>query len=260
MSKLTLAEAIAAGTDKGYLRVQEGAGGMVLERKVFASRKDGKVAVISKGKERLQKKSKDGASGARSKEMEDGQDSSTSLSNEAKHWRMAYMNMKKEQYAEKNEMEELLKLTLDRESQLASYGRLLSRKVDSLLDPIGDSTEAAKELSAKLEEQRKLLRLYEILTGIVAKEDDDADRRGGYVCTVKNRVHKKATKFSLRKDSKAANKDTSCHFVPLANLENLPDYVHTAIDFEPNMAPVILTDLLCKLLEDGDSEDEEDEK
>ena len=72
MSKLTLAEAIAAGTDKGYLRVQEGAGGMVLERKVFASRKDGKVAVISKGKERLQKKSKDGASGARSKEMEDG--------------------------------------------------------------------------------------------------------------------------------------------------------------------------------------------
>ena len=259
MSKLTLSEAIASGTDEGALHVQEGAGGMVLQRKVFASRKDGKVAVISKGKERLQKKSKEGASGAGRKEKEEGQDSSTSLSNEAKHWRMAYMNLKKEQYAEKNEMEELLKLTLDRESQLASYGRLLSRKVDSLLDPIGDSTEAAKELSAKLEEQRKLLRLYEILTGIVAKEDDDVDRRGGYVCTVKNKVQKKATKFSSRKDSKAANKDTSCHFVPLANLENLPEYVHTAIDFEPNMAPVILTDLLSKLMED-DGEDEEVEK
>ena len=250
---MTLSEAIASGVDESAFVVKEGSQGMVLDRNVFASRKGGKVAVVSKGKERLQKNKNYGGGGAIStKETEDVQDA-TSLSNEAKHWRMAYMNLKKEQYAEKNEIEELLRLTVDRESQLASYGRLLSRKVDSLLDPIGDSTEAAKELSAKLEEQRKLLRLYEILTGIVAKEDDEAERRGGYVCTVKNRQQKKANKFSLRKDSKATNVDTSCHFVPLANLENLPDYLQTAIDFEPNMAPVILTDLLSKLA--GDDED-----
>ena len=253
---MTLSEAIASGVDDSAFVVREGSQGMVLDRNVFASRKGGKVAVVTKGRKRMQKKSKDvGEGGATisNKDKEEAQNA-TSLSNEAKHWRMAYMNLKKEQYTEKNEMEELLKLTLDRESQLASYGRLLSRKVDSLLDPIGDSTEAAKELSVKLEDQRKLLRLYEILTGITAKEDDVTERRGGYVCTVKNRVHKKASKFSLRKDNEASNLDTSCHFVPMANLENLPDYLQTAIAFEPNMAPVILTDLLSKL--SGEDEEE----
>ena len=101
MSKLTLKEAIAAGNDEGSLKVTDGGREMVLERQVFPSRKGGKVSVVSKGVERLQKKSKGHDGSATKKERDEVQDTATSLSNEAKQWRMAYMNLKKEQFAEK---------------------------------------------------------------------------------------------------------------------------------------------------------------
>jgi predicted RNA-binding protein YlxR (DUF448 family) len=259
MSKFTLKEAIEASEASGVIKVTDQGREMILERpQAFGSRKGGKVCSVSKGKDRLEKKSSNSqSSSSRSKEDEvdegvEPASSAVSLSNEAKKWRMAYMEVKRDQYVEKKEMEELLKLTIDRESQLASYARLLSRKIDSLIDPIGDSSAEAAELSAKLEEQRKLLRLYEIMTGISAREDDEPERKGGYVCTIKNRVQKKATRFALRKDKRAANIETSCHFVPVANVESLPDYVQTAIDFEPNMAPVLLADVLSQLYADDD--------
>ena len=263
MSQFTLKEAIEASEAAGQVKVTDQGREMILQRTAFQSRKDGKVCTVSKGKERLTKKatsssgsgSKSSSSGSSSKVQESNEeDTTTASSNEAKQWRMAYMDLKKEQYNEKKEMEELLRLTLDREAQLSSYARLLSRKIDSLIDPIGDSSEEAKELSAKLEEQRKLLRLYEIMTGISAREDEDPERKGGYVCTIKNRMQKKATRFSLRKDKNASSVDTSCHFVPLANIESLPDYIQTPIDFEPNMAPVLLADVLSSLY----AEDEEE--
>lgn len=266
MSQFTLKEAIEASEAAGQVKVTDQGREMILQRTVFQSRKDGKVCTVSKSKERLTKKASSSSSGSgggssssssggnRKMQESSEEEPSAASSNEAKQWRMAYMDMKKEQYNEKNEMEELLKLTLDREAQLSSYARLLSRKIDSLIDPIGDSSEEAADLSAKLEEQRKLLRLYEIMTGISAREDEDPERKGGYVCTIKNRMQKKATRFSLRRDKKAPSVETSCHFVPLANIESLPDYIQTPIDFEPNMAPVLLSDVLSTLYADDDEE------
>ena len=265
MSKFTLKEAIEASEAAGAVKVTDQGREMILQRTVFQSRKDGKVCTVTNGKERLTKKvGSDGSSssgsgsgndrygGSKAKQSEEEATVESALSNEARQWRMAFMELKKEQYNEKREMEELLNLTLDREAQLSSYARLLSRKIDSLIDPIGDSSDEAIDLSTKLEDQRKLLRLYEIMTGISAKEDQDPERKGGYVCTIKNRMQRKATRFSLRRDKRASTIETSCHFVPLANIDSLPEYIQTPIDFEPNMAPVLLADVLTALYAEED--------
>ena len=48
---------------------------------------------------------------------------------------------------------------------------------------------------------------------------------------------------------------TSCQFVPLANIEKFPDYLRDAIDFEPNMGPILLSDILSCMFEEEEEEE-----
>jgi hypothetical protein len=179
------------------------------------------------------------------------------LSIEAKYWRNLYLTLKQENNEEYQDVESLLQLTIDREAQLMTYARLLERKVDSIIAPVGDDSESI-ELSRKLELQRKLLRFYETMGSITidrkeAKEGESSIDDSLYTCTLKNRLHRVSASFSLRRQEtlskgRASHEEAEiCNFVPLVNQDIMPAYLQSAIDCEPSMAPVILTDVMQAL-------------
>ena len=104
---------------------------IIIERSVFASRKKGRLAKVSKGKELVNRSaSKSGVSDKNGEKPGDQATGKGELSNEAKYWRKTYREMKREQHQEIKNMEELMKLTLDRETKILAYARLLERKID----------------------------------------------------------------------------------------------------------------------------------
>ncbi len=275
------------------LKITKSKDEIIIERSVFASRKKGRLAKVSTGKELFNRSvPKSGTSDKSGDKTSDQSTGKGELSNEAKYWRNTYMEMKREQHQEIKNVEELLKLTLDRETQLLAYARLLERKIDSIIDPLhgnqnqrdtkqsnnnNNNTESTTALSTKLEEQRKLLRLYELMTGVSVKLESantgnanaksSGEDMGLFLCTVKNKIQRSAIRFSLLKsleeekdadDDEDAMRDdgTSCQFVPLANIEKFPDYLRDAIDFEPNMGPILLSDILSCMFEEEEEEEE----
>ena len=133
--KSSLEEAIKNA--KGRVSVFEG-DEIVLDRSQFASRANGKVAVVTQG-----------TTMDTNMDMPSTISATKDLSIEAKYWRNLYLTLKQENNEEYQDVESLLQLTIDREAQLMTYARLLERKVDSIIAPVGDDSESI-ELSRKL--------------------------------------------------------------------------------------------------------------
>ena len=63
-----------------------------------------------------------------------------------------------------------------------------------------------------------------------------------FVCTVKNRSMQRVTKFKITE--REGEQNENMEFKPLANADFLPEYLRAHINFEAEMAPVILGDVL----------------
>jgi hypothetical protein len=171
MPRLSLEHLIRSARD---VRATEGADNeVIIDRSVYASRKNGRLAEIMSS----MGPPKDSRAGDVMREM----------TIEAKYWRNLYMTLKQENNEDVQDMDSLLQLTLDRESQLLAYSRLLERKIDSIIAPLQDTVESI-ELCKKLDTQRKLLRFYETMTSVSVKRKPGTDSGGadlGMCCVVR---------------------------------------------------------------------------
>jgi hypothetical protein len=153
---------------------------IIIDKSVYASRKNGRLATITSSLD-----TKEGNSVAGNGEM----------TIEAKYWRNLYMTLKQENNDDIHDLDNLLQLTLDREQQLQSYARLLEHKIDTIIAPLQD-TSASVELSKKLESQRKLLRFYETMTSLAVKRRAGTDSGNAdlddsvYECRISNRLNR----------------------------------------------------------------------
>lgn len=82
----------------------------------------------------------------------------------------------------------------------------------------------------------------------VKVNDDDKGEYSNYICTIKNKHRRVASRFVIAVDEKAKN--LNLKYTPGANIQALPDYLHNAIEFEAGMAPVLLGDVLNSVFED----------
>ena len=147
----------------------------------------------------------------------------------------------------------LIELTAEREAKLIELARLLERKID--LISTTNSNENA--VYAKLESQRKVLRMYEIMTAMTVVESDKRD--GVMLCTAKNHMRRILTRFSIEMPSAEDGEQTEVQYAPLANINLLPDYLQNKITCEKPMVPVMLGDILQSLFEEEENEDKDEE-
>ncbi len=123
-----------------------------------------------------------------------------------------------------------------RELSLKSYIRHLETQVEDLKEQ--ESSDNGKEMERMLEtieEQKREIRMHEILTGtIVSNVAGDAS------CdvSVKNEEAKRSTSFRLQVGE-------LIKYEPTGKPDpSLPDFLHNAIEFEPSQAPVLLQNVL----------------
>ena len=123
-----------------------------------------------------------------------------------------------------------------RELSLKSYIRHLETQVEDLKEQ--ESSDNGKEMERMLEtieEQKREIRMHEILTGtIVSNVTGDAS------CdvSVKNEEAKRSTSFRLQVGE-------LIKYEPIGKPDpSLPDFLHNAIEFEPSQAPVLLQNVL----------------
>ena len=126
------------------------------------------------------------------------------------------------------------------------YAKLLERKIE-ILNETGQK-QLSGEIDQKLDGYRKKLSFYEALTSMTIKCEDNEE----YVCTVKNKLKRIATRFKIilpgdldEKDS--SNSPVDIQYLPIANANLLPEYLQSEISFQENIAPVLLGDILHSL-------------
>jgi hypothetical protein len=123
-----------------------------------------------------------------------------------------------------------------RELSLKSYIRHLETQVEDLKEQ--ESSDNGKEMERMLEtieEQKREIRMHEILTGTIVSNVTGA---GSCDVSVKNEEAKRSTSFRLQVGE-------LIKYEPIGKPDpSLPDFLHNAIEFEPSQAPVLLQNVL----------------
>jgi hypothetical protein len=210
-----------------------------------------------------------------------GDDNDGSLASDAEvnYWRKRYNDLANSKDPLMKRLEGEMLSAFDREDQTLAYVRKLESKIGKLEEKGSDASSKTKELTKKIEKRRKLLEFMEWLTSMSIKKEEgiggSSDDLEEFVCTVKNAVQKRATRFSLvtvideediirrRKQKKDSGEGTShdspsITYTPKANAELLPEYLQNVLSFEPDMAPVLLSDVLAEIYKDDEEEEEEE--
>lgn len=189
------------------------------------------------------------------------------------YWKKRYNDLKNNKDPLMKSLESDMLAAFEREDQALAYVRKLESKIERLEAKGSDVSTKTTELKKKIEQRRKHLDFMEWFTSMTIKrgEDENAGGRDEFVCTVKNAVQKKATRFSLsllleeedlirnRKKQKDTGEsetedESSITYTPRANAELLPEYLQNVLSFEPDMAPVLLADVLSVLYADEDED------
>ena len=208
---------------------------LVIDRTKFASRKRGRISVITRGSDTLNVKDE-------SKDVE--------ISAEVAFWREKYESLRLVKSGAEEELEEQLQLVTEREGKLEKYANLLEQKIEILKDHI--PLQSKDDLNEKLNGYRKKLCFFETMTSMTVKCDDSEI----YICTIKNRLRKTATRFQIvlnDGDEKTVllSETPDINYAPIANSNLLPEYLQSEISFESDMAPVLMGDILQSLYEDA---------
>lgn len=215
----TLEDAITAAK----CAVEEGET-LVIDRTLYASRKRGRLSVISRGNEKLELPNDD-------YKIED--------SSEVAFWKDKYEKLRIVKTGNEEEMETQLEVVAEREMKLEKYSKLLEEKIETL--KIKNLGQIDKESTDKLDTYRKKLSFYETMTSMTLK----CEGNGEYICTIKNRVKKVATRFKINLN------DEDILYIPIANAALLPTYLQSELSFDEHMAPVLVGDILQSLYEDA---------
>lgn len=211
-------DSTGSGSARGRGR---GRGRVSTDPEQYSSRKKGRLSAISSGQE-----------------VED-------LTVDDEHtdtnfWRKKHDAVFQEHERVKSELEAQLSISGEREAQLEKLTTMLETKVKSL-----------EERNARNAASSSLLDFFEKMTSMQVKLGDGGASTGpqSFVCTVRNAVKRQATRFRI--ENTASNEVS---FLPMANLEMLPEYLRAHISFEPDMCPVVMGDILQNLYEDSTNE------
>ena len=214
----------------------------------------------------------------------DENEGSLEVDAEVNYWRKRYTDLKNKKDPLMRRLESDMMSAFEREDQALAYVQKLESKISKLEEKGSDASAKNIELKKKIEKRRKLLEFMEWLTSMSIRKEkkaiptSDFEPSGEeFICTMKNVVHKRVTRFSLvsvldeediirrrrlKRDAGEGIKDESMSitYTPKANADILPDYLQNVLEFEPDMAPILLSDALSSLYADEDEgEDEEQE-
>jgi len=212
---------------------------VVIDRSMFASRKRGRIAVVSKSRDLI---------GSPLGEV-DG-------NSEAHFWKTKYETLRSERREAEEDLEQQVEIGLQREAKLDALNTLLNKKVE-LLQAGAVTSADATELMDKLDQLRKLVKFYENLTATTVKMDHTSSEE--YTVTVQHSAKPThTTRFKIEMsapdeggDRRPAALGFSFEPDPNVNMHLLPEYLHRGLECESGMMPVILADILTKLYFDG---------
>ena len=156
--------------------------------------------------------------------------------NEASYWKERFEKLNTEK---KKEDFSRLDDILERYETLRQYTQLLEER-------------ALRHANEKKEAEGLFnkVKFYEQMTAMKV----DQSSTGEYICTLKNSVHRRVTKFSIKR-KRDSRDGLDMQFIPRANVNILPDYLQSEIFCETNMSPVIMGDVLQALYNDEDHGD-----
>ena len=163
--------------------------------------------------------------------------------NDAHFWKQKYMEVKKLRDEAEEDLENQIKLSNDREVVLEKYTKLLLQKIDDIQNNSENKNPKSNitNTSNLNDSENKYLIFFELMTSMSVKFDGN----GVYICTLKNKVKKNATRFVIEDKKK-----DELEYIPKANVNLLPDYLQNEITFERNMAPIILADAIQALYDE----------
>ena len=208
---------------------------LIINRSNFASRKRGRISVLSRGRDRL--------------EVNDD-NMQCEVAKEVAFWREKYESLRSVNTTADGEFEAQLELMTEREGKLEKYVKLLESKIDLLLERNHEGS--GVDLEEKLDGYRRKISFFETMTSMTVKCDEKEE----YVCTIKNKVKKIATRFRIKLTGEndvvtPASTADDVRYTPMANSNLLPEYLQSEISFETNMAPVLMGDILQSLYDDA---------
>lgn len=208
---------------------------LTIDRTKFASRKRGRISVISRGKDRLEIKDVN---------MHE------EVPSEVAFWRDKFESLRSVKVGAEEELEAQLELMTEREAKLEKYVKLLERKIE-ILNESGQK-QSIGELDQKLDGYRKKLSFFEALTSMTVKCEENEE----YICTIKNKLRRIATRFKIvmtanLEGSETSNSPVDIHYVPVANANFLPVYLQSETSFQENIAPLLLGDILQSLYDEA---------
>ena len=162
---------------------------------------------------------------------------------EANFWQEKYDSLVCDRIDAEKDMDHHISTVNDIILRKDNYIKLLEKKIERLSSSNTSSNTSSNE--------NKVISFYEQITGMTVKvNDDDNNNDNNYTCTIKNKQRRIASRFMLTIDDKTKKNATSIKYTPIANITVLPEYLHSAIEFEPGMAPVLLGDVLNTIFED----------
>eukprot|EP01041_Mallomonas_annulata_P005124 gene5124-10247_t len=164
-------------------------------------------------------------------------------------WKSRFMQMKQLHFESEKDLENTLILNAERESEFRKYMNVLEEKNEYL-----ESLVKIKELDSnpsvenEVLKMKRALKFYEVLTSVSLKADEDQNM----VCTMKNKINKRVTRFVITNPDDNID-SMELDYRPIANVELFPEYLHNHITFNPNMAPILLGDILQAVYAENDN-------
>lgn len=161
----------------------------------------------------------------------------------AEYWKKRFEALQRETDEQLRDLEKQIQLSAESESKLKRYSALLDQKVKTLERKLQETQQAPTEADAATATATatELIAFYDRMTSMSVSLSNEV-----FTCTVKNAIKRQATVFTISSDKE---KDL-IHFHPTVNIDMLPEYLRAQIAFEPNMAPVLMGDILQSLYEE----------
>ena len=169
------------------------------------------------------------------------------INNEAIFWQNKYEALVAERIDAEKDFDKQMNVLEEIVQRKDSYIKLLERKIEKMTNRGDKNNEDGDDNELRL--KNKIISFYEQMTCMSVKVDDDLREESNYICTIKNKQRRIASRFIISIDDKNKSAVTNLKYTPSANIHVLPDYLHNSIEFEPGMTPVLLGDVLNSMFE-----------
>jgi len=238
---MTTLESMIKGT-RGI--VDEDDASLIIDRNKYSSRKRSRLCTVTNADQVID-------AHALRQERATSSSSSDDVNSEASFWQHKYESLVAERIDAENDFDKQLSVVDEIAQRKDAYIKLLERKIEKMSSSGGASSNSNSHDDDEVKVKNRVISFYEQMTCMSVKVDDnDRGDQSNYICTIKNKQRRVASRFIISIDDKTKRAATNVKYIPCANIHVLPDYLHNTIEFEPGMSPVLLGDVLNSMFED----------